>query len=81
MQSLQESRITDKEVISYLSDQVEIDKTLSFAIGLNGDGRDVLCSKTALEVVKAAAIIVHNDIGSPAAELLGKAFNSQNISS
>jgi len=67
------------DVISYLADQIEIDEILAEPSN-GGEPRLVLCSKTALAVVQAAAIIVRNDIGSTAAELLGKAFNSQNTS-
>ena len=77
MQSPQECRITYKDVISYLASQVEIDEILSDATN-GGEPRMVLCSKTALAVVQEAAVIVSNDIGSVAAELLSKAFNSQN---
>lgn len=74
MQSQQGRQITDKDVINYLASQVEIDQILLEATGAD----DVLCSKTALAVVKAASTVVQNDVGSAAAELLSKAFNSQN---
>ena len=79
MQDQQECQITDKDVISYLASQVEIDEILSDATN-GGEIKMVLCSKTALAVVQAAAVIIKNDIGSSAAELLMKAFNSQNTS-
>ncbi len=79
MQSQQECVITHKDVISYLASQVEIDEILSNAT-YGGEHKMVLCSKTALAVAQAAAIIVKNDIGSSAAELLSKAFDSQNTS-
>jgi hypothetical protein len=72
-------QITDKDVISYLSTQIEIDEILATTAS-GGETSLVLCSKTALAVVQAAAVIIQSDLGSTAAELLMKAFNSQNIS-
>jgi hypothetical protein len=66
-------------VISYLASQVEIDEILA-SDECGGEKMLLLCSKTALAVVQSAAVIVRNDIGSSAAELLMKAFNSQNTS-
>jgi hypothetical protein len=79
MQNRQELQITDKDVINYLSTQIEIDEILATTAS-GGENSLVLCSKTALAVVQAAAVIIKNDLGSTAAELLMKAFNSQNIS-
>src|SRR5262245_5068909 len=78
-QNQQESQITEKDVISYLASQVEIDEMLA-SPECGGDKRMALCSRTALAVVRAASVIIKNDIGSSAAELLMKAFNSQNTS-
>lgn len=77
MRNPQEHPITDREVIAFLTEQVQLEEILS-DVSLAVGSIDPLCAKTALAVVRAAATIVHNDIGSTAAELLGRAFNSQN---
>lgn len=78
MRNLREYPITEQEVIDFLAQQIELEAVLDELTPKIG-GVDRLCAETALAVVKAAAIIVQNDIGSTAADLLGKAFNSQNV--
>ncbi len=78
MRNLQEYPITEDEVIRFLTEQVELEEILS-NVSLPFGGTDNPCAKIALEVVKAAATIVQNDIGSTAADLLAKAFRSQDI--
>lgn len=79
MRNLLEYPITPEEVIEHLKSNVELERLVA---GLAGDAAgdiDPLCAKTALAVVRAALIIVKNDAGSSAAELLEAAFNSQNV--
>jgi hypothetical protein len=78
MRNLLEYPITAEEVIRHLNEQVTLEKIMAEAMPQCGS-MDVSLSEVALAVVKAAAVIVQNDIGSTAADLLAQAFQSQNI--
>lgn len=82
MRDLLRYPITPKEVIEFLESSVVIEKILADAMSVNehmqvGNIDDYL-AKVALEVVKTASIIIQNGDGF-AAELLDKAFRSQDI--
>lgn len=95
MRNLLEYPITPDEVLNYLEIYVTIEDAIvemSSEMGCIGsfdhkfseqmhsiESIDPMCAKIALEVVKAATTIVQNDIGSSAADLLAKAFQSQDI--
>lgn len=78
MRNLLEYPITPNEVIDFLNTSVLIESTIIEVTGECGS-IDPLCAKIALQVVNAASTIVQNDIGSSAADLLSKAFQSQDI--
>lgn len=78
MRNLLEYPITAEEVIKYLNEQVTLEKLMAEALPQCGS-MDTMMAETALAVVKAAAVIVQNDIGSTAADLLAQAFQSQNV--
>src|SRR5687767_11525555 len=79
MRNLLKYPITPKEVIDYLKYNVEAETFVDDAMGNPIGGLGPLHAQTALAVVRAAALIVQNDIGSTSAELLAAAFNSQNV--
>lgn len=67
--------ITFNEVIDFVQMNVELEDVVTEASGL---GRiDTKIARTALAVVKAAAVIVQNDLGSTAGQTLRAAFRSQ----
>jgi hypothetical protein len=78
MRNLDQYPITHKEVIDFTKEMAEIETLMSESLKMVGDMSPLLVA-TVLAVVKAASTIVQNDIGSEAAQLLEKAFNSQNI--
>lgn len=78
MRNLQEYPITPSEVIEFTKEMATIEAIVAEAAGGVGDVAPIL-AKTVLAVVRASALIVKNDVGSSAAELLTQAFNSQNI--
>lgn len=82
MRNLLKYPITNEEVVKFVETSVELEAIIASVTPpehLPIGGMDALLAKTTLAVIKAASTIVQSDIGSPAAELLGKAFDSQNI--
>lgn len=77
MRNLIDYPITPDEVIRVLNDAIKLEEVVE---SLQPVGSiDGVALKVAIAVVKAASTIVQNDIGSTAAELLEKAFRSQDI--
>lgn len=80
MRNLQEYPITPKAVVDYLKTNIQLEELVQSAMGENvGFGDiDLSLAKTTLAVVRAASVIVQNDLGTHV-ELLAEAFNSQNV--
>jgi hypothetical protein len=77
MVNLAKTPITRNEVIKYLDEVLELERITDSLVEIPDRGTPL--ALTVIAVIKAASTIVQNDIGSEAAQLLEKAFNSQNI--
>jgi hypothetical protein len=77
MVNLAKTPITRNEVIKYLDEVLELERITDSLVEIPDRGTPL--ALTVIAVIKAASTIVQNDIGSEAAQLLEKAFNSQNL--